>query len=694
MASQSNEEKQTKDSAFTELMQRRADLRNAKRALQVAADARKRYDYEWMVRDMFRRGYHFNRYQPQTQTVVLASRQSARVPINIVAAQMRAIRNQVTSFRPKFEVLPRYTNEQSHVQARYSQRLLDYYFDKLKLKTKIKETVTQGLMYSVGGPWEIIYNDDKKEIEIWLLDPFDFYIDPYAESLEDAEFVIKAVRRPLAEIQNDPDFDEKAKREVTSAEQRLAQSEYKQFMIQALRIISPSVNDVRENIILYQGHFKRHQSDGSVKILKMVWTMQNETPLIYEETDEDEYDYVLYRADLNPKDVYGEGWMKQVIPVNRVIDALESSTYEYNYRVAKGRLLVDKDSGVRSIHNIHGEIVEVKPGARVQAMDMPALPIAVPQQIQRMQMYIEDIGAVHEASLGRMPTGIRSGVGIAELKQSDSTGQDDLVDNLEDFLEAVGIKVLKKISENFDSYHVIRDLGYKDQEEKYFAVVGEDSGKRGSKFKENQIKIGPDWLDLAVIGDDNQIRVTIGSWLGYTKEAMQQKVLQLAQAKLIDQKTFLQLWEFGDIDDIVQRTRIEALLQKNLNAGLQQQNGEEDQYGLAMTENEMMVNEDKDMPVDPHDDHVVHIAVHQEALGKGADELVGKHISLHQMYLEQGPQAPNPQENQNDQQRNQQVQQQNPQQQLPMGSMGPVPQQPMGQPQGGGMAGPGAQQGQ
>ena len=33
----------------------------AKMALSHSADARRRYDYEWMVRDLFRRGYQFSR---------------------------------------------------------------------------------------------------------------------------------------------------------------------------------------------------------------------------------------------------------------------------------------------------------------------------------------------------------------------------------------------------------------------------------------------------------------------------------------------------------------------------------------------------------------------------------------------------------------------------------------------------------
>src|SRR5260370_42690648 len=108
------EEQRVEDSvtdADPEVAQKRMFITNAKELLGRAADARRRYDYEWMVRDLFRRGYHFSRYQPTTQTVILASKQSAKIPVNLTAAAMRSIRNQATSFKPKWECLPRYTSE-------------------------------------------------------------------------------------------------------------------------------------------------------------------------------------------------------------------------------------------------------------------------------------------------------------------------------------------------------------------------------------------------------------------------------------------------------------------------------------------------------------------------------------------------------------------------------------------------------
>lgn len=589
-----------------------------------------------MVRDLFRRGYQFSRYQPTTQTVILASRQSAKIPINITLAQMRSIRNQVTSFRPKFECLPRNTTTESSTQARYAGKMLDYLFDHLNLKKKIKETVIQGLMFSVGGPWQIVYDEEKKEVKVWLIDPFDFYFDPLAEELDEAEYCIKAVRRPLGEIVYNQDYNKLARKEVTGGEARLAVSEYKQFMLQALKTVSQYSRDESPSVILFEGYFRvRDEDTGKAHLRKVIWTDQNTIPLAYEDLDTDEYDFAMYQADLNPKEIYGEGWMKHVMPLNRALNSLESSVFDYNYKVAKGRIVVDRDSGVRAIHNQHGEIISKNRGAEVRALDMPALPVATGAQIDRIMRYMEDVGGAHDASLGRVPAGVKSGVGVAELKQADATSQDDLVDNLEDFLEIVAKKMLKKIALNYKAPQVVSDLGYRDQDAKYFAVVGSSyTSKNKDKIAghENQVKIGPDWFDIAKLAEDNNVRVTIGSWLGYTKEMMQEKTLKLLQLGAINQATFLRLWEFGDVNQIVEQTRIEQLFKSHLG---QQNNGVKKVD--PQVENDMMVLEGKPIMPDPHDDHWVHVAIHQQALGRGRDDLVGKHIQMHLMYENQLP---------------------------------------------------------
>lgn len=620
----------------------------AKPSFQSASDSRRNYDQEWLGRNLFWRGYMFSRYLPQTQTVVLAVRQSARVPVNLTNAYMRSIRNQVTSFRPKFEVLPTVPNsEPSQVQARYAQRLLDYYFDKLKLKMKIKETIVQALMYSIGGPWQIVYDEMSGEIKIWLLDPFDFYLDPLAEDPNEADFMIKASRQPVGATTTNPKYNILARREIKSGGTILAASPQKQFLLQTTRIISAKLQTSSPGDIVYEGSFIRYRETGEKYMVHCIWSDQNTIPLLYEELDTDQFDYVVYRGDLVPKEPYGESWIKHVMAINRVINTLESSALEYNSRIAKGRIVVDRDAGIRAIHNVHGEIISKNRGAQIQSLDLAPLANSVPEQITRMLRYGMDIAGVHEATLGAVPSGVRTGIGIAELKQADSTSQDDLVDNLEDFLSDVAFKILKKIAENYSSYKVIKDLGVREGDQKYFAVIGKKyaKGKKRSgdaMGKPGQVKIGPDWFDVAEIGDDNAIRVTVGSWLGYTKEALQQKVLTYYQIGLIDQSTALGLLEFGDIDSIIQKTRVESILKKAMTNPNNQGGQQIDQYDLAMAENDMFLDgtvktsQEAMGMVKDDQDHMVHIAVHQDALGRGFDDVVGAHIHAHQIHLENG----------------------------------------------------------
>lgn len=637
---------QTTPPMDAELIKKQDFLSNiAKPSFQAASDSRSKYDQEWLGRNLFWRGYQFSRYLPETQTVVLAVRQSARIPVNLTTAYMRSIRNQVTAFRPKFEVLPTVPdNTSSQTQARYAQRLLDFYFDKLKLKMKIKETVVQALMYSIGGPWQIVYDEQTKEIKIWLLDPFDFYMDPLAEDPNECEYMIKAVRSPVAAVTTNPNYSLAARREITGGSEILAASPQKQFLLQTTRVISAKMQTSSPFVILYEGTFRRYHEDGSRYMVHCIWADSSSIPLLYEELDTDEFDYVVYRGDLVPKEPYGESWIKHVMVINRAINTLESSALEYNSRIAKGRLVVDRDAGVRAIHNVHGEIVSKNRGSEVKSLDMAPLASSVPEQIQRMVKYSMDISGVHEATLGSVPTGMRSGIGVAELKQADSNSQDDLVDNLEDFLTEVAMKILKKIAQNCTSYKVIKDLGVREGDQKYFAVIGKKYGKGKKRSgdalgKPGQVKIGPDWFDVAEIGDDNNIRVTIGSWLGYTKEALQQKVQAYFQIGLIDQGTALTLLEFGDVASVIQKTRLEAILKRPPN----QQGGQTvDQYDLALSENDMILEgkvpeiRDAYSLVTPDQDHMVHIAVHQDAIGRGFDEIVGALIEAHQIQLESG----------------------------------------------------------
>jgi hypothetical protein len=608
----------------------------ARQKFQVAADARRRYDWEWLARDLFRRGYQFTKYNPQTKTVILSQVTSTKIPVNLTAAAIRSIRNQAVVFKPKWEVVPNAQDEETQNSARYSGKTLDYVFDICRLRKKIKEVVTQGLIYSVGGAWQIIWNPEllnadgsKGFVEIWGSDPFDFYVDPAATdgmAFTDAEYVIKAIRKPLDEVKTNPQYKNTGL--LTTGEMRPAASEYKQFLLQSIKFQGGTRNvDETKTVILKEGWFKeRDKGTGKVKMRVITWVDLMTLPLRNELIDTSDFPFRMYQADINPNEVYGEGWARHVIPINRVINALESSIFDYNYKFNKGRIVIDKNSGVSVVDNQHGSIIQKNRGATVTSLPIQPMASSAENQVMRMGRYFEDIAGAHDASLGRVPTGVKSGIGIAELKQADATNQDDLVDNLEDFLIEVGKKILKLISENMTFPQLVSATKIAGKTD-YFAIIGENAGKTRKK---KTVTIGKEEYPLAVIRSDNTLRVQIGSWLAYSKQQQQQELKDLFQSGVIDQRTLLEHMEFGDIDTIVTRTRQEALLKARQEATKVGQT-EVSEEELAMTENSMLLMGDERVMPLPSDDHKVHMAVHANYSG---NKLVDLHTQQHQLLLE------------------------------------------------------------
>lgn len=592
----------------------------------AARDQRRKFDWEWLVRTLYSKGYHYARYNRATSTVVFSTRTGVRIPINLVAAHKRGVRNQVTSFQPKWEVLPNITTESAMENARYSGKTLDYIYEKAQIKRKIKEVIDDCLWSSIGIWYFDI--DENKNIVISRQDPFDLYVDPNVKgpNLNDpeygAEYVILTHQLPLDAVRKNPEYKNI---ENLQPDNVPASSDYKKFLLQVTQREFDSQKTDNETVMLKQAWLRERQENGEIRMRIVTYVDSILEPLKNELTDESEYPFEILQGDISPGSLYSESWMKHLIPVNRVVDALESHIFEYNHLFAKGRFVIDKNSGVRIIVNEHGQIIEKNRGSQVTSLPINPLPTTPEVQIQRFRGYLEDLSGVHDVSFGRLPGTIRSGVAIAELRQSDATNQSDLVDNLEDFLSRAGRRILKLVAENWTTSKLISVTALGGKLEHFIAI-----GEKGNIKKEkSKYRFGEMDLPLAIIGADNEVRVQVGSWLAYTKEARMEKLKELYRLGAIDQKTYLEHAEFADVDGIVERTQKEAVLQakrgRSSLAAEKQFGLELDDESIALAENELML-EGQDQPVEADDDHQVHISIHQEETD---NDIVRAHLNEH-----------------------------------------------------------------
>jgi hypothetical protein len=591
--------------------------------------SRRRYDWEWLTRDLFVRGFHFAKYNRSTHTFTFSTKSSVRIPINLIHSQLRNIRSSVTAFRPKWEILPETPDPESIANAELSGRLLDALYQKLKLRNKVKSLVHYGLVYSLGI-WQVVWDEEadkgQGEIRVETVDPFDLIIDPNATDRYNAEYMISVLRKPITEIKNNKRYKNTDKIHSKSTK---AVSEYKQFLLQALKNLDEwTAPEESETTLLREAWIKQRDENGNVKMRVITYT--DEAIHRDEVVDEDDFPWFIYKPETSPGEIYSEGWAKHVIPLNRVIDALESHIFEYNHLYAKGRFVIDKNSGVRTFTNEHGQVIEKNRGAEVTSLPITPLPEAPFQQLNNFKGYQEDVSSVHEVSMGRVPAGVKSGVGIAELKQADAAGQDEIVDNLEEFLTDVGTKMLEIASKHYTSSKIIRSIG-PDKKYEYFAAVGKNSSLKNKP----DMAVGGVKIPVAKIGADNEIRVTIGSWLAYTKQARQEELKELFKLGAIDQRTLLEHLEFGDIKSVLKATRLERLLEAQTGVPAQGGMGANvSDEELAIEENAMFA-EGKSPPAQPEDNHDVHLIIHDQAIGQGEkDQLVEEHMEQHRVFKE------------------------------------------------------------
>lgn len=510
--------------------------------------ARKEIDWKWFIYDLWVAGLHYARWDRNTQQIVTTVKDAGRpkVIINKVYTTLRAVRNYALRNRPKAEVTPVNLTPEAVGEVVKLNKYLDFLHDKLALRRKLKESVWHSLKYSAGF-WQILWNEEAEdgqgEVEVNVVDPYDIYWDPSARHPNEAKFVILAVKRYIEDIKEDPKYDKKKTKNI-EGDKQLAASPMKSRLLQAEKGLDVYNKADKEGstIIVRECWLKEKQKDGDTKI--RIVTVVDDKIIRNDLTELTRFPFFKLACDVEPLSMYGQGWVKNLIPANKTLDRLESSLAEYNDLVNKGKWVSDKGAGVRVINNEHGQIIEKKRGFDVHQEQIPGLSPAIYTQIENMNRYIEDIGGAHDASLGRIPAGAKSGKALEALQAGDSNNMSEIVENVEEFLEEVYEYILQLASEKYQFARQIIPVSQSGERE-FIKVIGEDAAQKPK--------------DATVIPAKNMVDVKITSWLAHTSEVRREILKELYQLQAIDQQTLLAGYEIGSVAEIIQRTREQKL---------------------------------------------------------------------------------------------------------------------------------------
>lgn len=507
-------------------------------------DGRSDYDWKWFIYDLWVTGNHYVKWDRQTQQITssVPEKGHPKIVINKTYTTLRSVRNFALRNRPRAEVTPENLQPENVTEAVKINRYLDFIYDKLKLSKKTRATMWHALKYSVGW-WQVMWDEDEKEINVSIVDPYDLYWDPTARDPDEARYCFLAVRRNIEDINSDPKYKDyiKKKKIELKPDGKLAASDMKERMMNIEKTGEVrSTSDKNNTIIVKELWYKKYDEDsGDTKVCVMA--KAGETTIREpEETDLTRLGgFFRLPSDVEPLKMYGQGWVKNLISPNKLLNQLESQVAEYNDLMNRGKWVTDRGAGVRTINNNNGQIIEKKRGFDVIQASISPLSAAIFKQIENANMYLEDMGGAHDATMGRIPTGAKSGKALEALQVGDANNLSEVVENLEEFLEDVYEYILELVAKKYQFMrNIVTNNNYGEKE--FISIIGEEAS------------VSPE--GAAVIKAKNMVDVKITSWLAETQEARREALTKLYELQAVDQQTLLQGYGISNISQIVQNT--------------------------------------------------------------------------------------------------------------------------------------------
>jgi hypothetical protein len=526
---------------------------NAKldRYRQVAMNSRREEDWKWFNYDLFVSGNHNAKYDKSTQQIVPASKSETTtlLTVNKTYSTLRGVRSFVLKYRPKAEVTPYDMSEDNVDQAVQLTQLLDYMHDRLGFKQKLRASMLHALKYSVGF-WQVMWDEDaedgKGEVRVDVVDPYDLYWDPAARVPKEARYVILSVRRSLDDLKEDPMYKDAAWEEI-APDGKLASSSFKSRLMQFERGQQQGQDDKEGTVIVDEYWYKekndKPNEDGTMNPHKIMLCTRIGDTVIRKPFDTGLTRFPFFRlcSDIEPLNMYGTGWVKHLMPLNKALNVLESSVLNYNIVVNKAQLIADKGAGVRYLTNRHGDVIEKKKGFDLTPRPIPPLSNVVETQIVNMNRYIEDIGCLHDASLGRQSSSDQSGRSIEALQEGDSNNLSELTENTEEFMEDVYEYVLQLMAQK---YQFIRNVTSTSStgERQFMSFIGEDAAPEMAEG-----------MEPTKISKKNIVDVKIASYLAYSAQGRREAMKDLVsfpQMQDLPPDIILQAYQIGPIADV------------------------------------------------------------------------------------------------------------------------------------------------
>ena len=408
----------------------------------------------------------------------------------------------------------------------------------------------------------------KEEIRSQVFDAFDIYVKGNLSSIYDSPAIIKASPMLISEIHANEMFDERKYNVIP--DNKYAQSITKDAYMRS-RYGQGMESDIAKTAILKEAFIKEYVSEKNR--IQIQETLGEEIAAKYKDGDPiirqtfvaggqcfydkyldlPEYPFVDFRMEPGP--IYGVPLIERFIPANKSLDIVMSRLERYFNTMVTGTWLVRKGENMQITNLPGGQQLEYTTTPPTQA------PLANPQTavfpyINMINQIIEEQGASTSA-LNQLPQGVKSGVAIESVKQSEYSNLRIPSQQLKKTIKTITERMLDLASKFRHPQTVYSmDKGNPD----YFDIIGQDGAQVYDEVGQSLPQ------DTVVIKKDYHVDIEVEQGLGFTHEGQKKSMEQIVQfftplaqagivppeaVKVLAQKT-LDAFGFGNTEDFVE----------------------------------------------------------------------------------------------------------------------------------------------
>lgn len=462
---------------------------------------------------------------------------------NFIFSTIETIKPIMTDNNPKIMVLPKKPAELSVLDN--IQNIIDYEWTRAKMEIVLPQAITLALQIGtaiIGVFWD--GNDDKGlgNVDIQLINPFNFFPDPMATSIDNAEYVIYATYQHVNKLKNK--YPKKVDKLIggTINEKNLV----------------PHANNVSEvdNVVLvlecwmkdYATIEVEEEDEQGNKVKKRIRKYPRgrvivcapELQIILEDKEnpyeDGKFPFKILKCYDIPFEFWGKGEVEQLLSPQTYINDLMNQIIDNAKLTANMPWLIDKNSGIGKgqLTNRPGLIIRKNPGSEVKRLQPPAMPNYVGDMVQTLKGDIEIISGIHDVTQGRKPGSISAASAIIALQEAAQARVRLKVKIMEQTLSDLGQMW----------YNRIRQFWLTNRYVRFENPVGEIEAR---EISPSEIEADVDFVIVA------------GSTMPQNKSAMLDYMIRLAQTQaedgmpMVDRESVLQYTNIPDKKKILQR---------------------------------------------------------------------------------------------------------------------------------------------